>query len=207
MTDSGVLATSPPRFPAAGWVWRGLGCLVVLLCLAGPVQAQPPAWLVVMADSTIGFTATQMGAPFAGHFRRFEAEIRFDPDDLDGSSAEVLAEAASIDTGHGGRDATARDPDWFAVADHPVVRFATTRFRRLADGSYEADGTLSIKRVIRPVVLPFRLAFDGDLAVMTGSLPLRRGDYGVGTGQWRAPAIVGEEVILTLRLAARRRAP
>ena len=44
--------------------------------MASPVQAQQK---VVPAQSEIGFVSRQMGVPVDGKFRKFDAQVAFDP--------------------------------------------------------------------------------------------------------------------------------
>ena len=99
--------------------------LALLLCLPAPdAQADPASrWRVDPTASAIAVEATQMGGTFQGVFRRFSADVRFDPDRLDASRVSVTIETGSFDTGNDQRDEVARGRDWFDVARHPTARF------------------------------------------------------------------------------------
>lgn len=176
--------------------------LVLAALLAGPAAAEPAAWRVDPQASTIAVTATQMGGAFEGRFRRFEAEIRFDPDDPAGSRAAVTIETGSLDTGNDQRDAAARGPEWFDVAAHPQARFEAAAFRALGGGRYAAAGTLTIKGRSQPVELPFELTIADGRARAAGSVTVRRSDFALGTGEWAANGVIGAEVAIRIEVAA-----
>lgn len=176
--------------------------LLLAALLAGPAAAEPAAWRIDPQASTIAVTATQMGGAFEGRFRRFEADIRFDPDDLAGSRAVVTIETGSLDTGNDQRDAAARGPEWFDVAAHPVARFEASAFRALGGGRYAAAGTLAIKGHARPVELPFDLAIAAGRARAAGTLTVRRADFALGTGEWAANGVIGAQVAIRIEVVA-----
>ena len=47
--------------------------------LAGAAHAQTPDAKLVPAQSEIGFVSKQLGVPVEGKFRKFDAQIAFDP--------------------------------------------------------------------------------------------------------------------------------
>lgn len=181
--------------------------LAAALLAPAPAAAEPPAWRLDPAASGITVVATQMGGTFEGVFRRFDAEIRFDPGDLDASRVAVTVATGSLDTGNDQRDAAARGPEWFDTAAHPVARFEATRFRPLGGDRYVADGMLAIKGSVRPVTLPFSLAVDGGRAHAAGALTVQRADFALGTGEWAANGVVGAAVEIRIDVRATRDRP
>lgn len=168
---------------------------------AASASAEPQSWTVDPAESEIVFVATQLGAPFEGVFRQFEADIRFDREDLPNSMASVTIDVGSLDTGEDQRDGQAKGPDFFDVANHPKAIFRTTSITKTETG-YLADGTLEMKGISKPVQLPFTLAFSGDQARMSGGLVIDRTDWTVGTGEWLSGDTVGLEVEIKIDLLA-----
>ena len=88
------------------------------------------------------------------------------------------------------------------------ARFSATQIAKTATG-YEAVGKLTIRDVTREARVPFALrtaAENGASVVyMTGKTSVRRLDYGVGQGDWKATDQVGNDVgvTFTLRFAPR----
>lgn len=78
--------------------------------------------------------------------------IERDENDLARSRIEAELDPAGIDTGTPDRDGHLRSPDFFDVAEHPTMRFASTRIERSGDG-FRVHGDLTIRGATRPVVL------------------------------------------------------
>lgn len=140
----------------------------------------PPLWRVDQGASSIQFTGEHSGAAFRGAFGRWRAEIRFDPENLDASSAIVTVQTASAADGVPLHDATLPSAEWFDAANHPQAIFRTTRIRARGDGSYEARGTLTIKGQPLDLELPFTLRIEGDRARMDGHAEIQRREANLG---------------------------
>lgn len=178
--------------------WRAL---LAALALAA-ATATAGDWRIETAGSTVAFTAVQQGARFPGGFERFGGTVRFDPATTTGR-IDATVDVASVDTGNPERDGILRTAEWFASAQFPQARFVATRFRREADG-FLADGTLTLRDAARPAVLRFRFAPAADgSARLTGSLAVRRLDFGIGRGEWTDTTYVGNEVDVSIDVRLR----
>lgn len=183
--------------------------LVLLgLALVLPTSVQAASWQLE-EGSAIRFEAYLQGAPVAGTFERFEAEIVFDPADLATSRIDVEVDTASVTTGHEDRDTALRSPGLLDVAQWPIARFVSDRIEHLGGEDYQALGQLTIREVWDDVVLPFTLkitdhpADPGRLqADVQGGLTISRLAYGVGQGEWASTAMVGEDVAITIAIRA-----
>lgn len=174
---------------------------VLLLTLLVPVAQAATPWHAD-AGSELRFRATQAGARFEGRFASFDASIVFDERDLAGSRFDVTITLASADTRDADRDGVLKGADFFHVERYPQARFVATKFRKVGAG-YVADGELTLRGVTRPVAVAFTLARSGPGATLSGSALLRRLEFGVGQGEWRSTASVGNEVevLFTLKLS------
>jgi cytochrome b561/polyisoprenoid-binding protein YceI len=166
--------------------------------------AEPARWLVA-PGSSLAFESAWSGQAVRGRFERWRADIVFSPEALERSRVKVTVDMASADTGDAQRDAALPAPDWFDSAAHPQAVFTATRFRKTGEGSFVAEGTLSLRGVSRPLALPFSLQIDGDRAEARGSAALDRTAFGVGQGEFAAvdqiPARVGVAIDVKARLA------
>ena len=159
------------------------------------------------AKSTLEFTFTQAGAQNKGRFRQFTTVLDWSSDDPASSHLEVTVEMASVDTGDQERDDTLRDADLFAVKKFAQARFSATQIVKTASG-YEAVGKLTIRDITRDMRVPFSLRTASEqgqsVAYMSGKTSLKRLDFGVGQGDWKATDQVGNEVAVSfaLRLSA-----
>jgi len=159
------------------------------------------------AKSSLEFTFVQAGAQNKGRFTRFQVSFEFAADNLAASRLDVTVDVKSLDTGDQERDDTLRGDELFAVAKFPQAHFAASQIAKTAT-AYEAVGKLTIRGVTHDARVPFtfRTATENGAAVgyMSGKTIVRRLDYGVGQGDWKATDQVGNDVVVSfaLRLAA-----
>ncbi|MGE5501176.1 MAG: YceI family protein [Ignavibacteriales bacterium] len=178
--------------------------VVAALAIAAPAWAAPPAWTVDHGASKVGFSSTFDSQPVGGAFRRWDADIRFDPKDLAHSSANVTIDVGSAVTGDADRDAALPDTPWFFAAKYPKATFVTHSFKALGANRYEAVGDLTIRGVTKPLTLPFTLAITGDTAKMNAAVSLNRLAFGVGQGEWATTEVIPAAVQVTIALTAHR---
>lgn len=191
---------------------------VLLAAIAAPIMvttaatAAAPAWEIDPAHSTIQFSVRHLFTQVTGTFDRVEGEVRFSPDDLEGSRIDVRIPVASVNTRNAQRDAHLKTADWFDEPTHAAMRFVSTRIRRVEGNRYVADGRLTIRGTTRDLSLPFE--FLGSMAhpmkpghIVAGAraeTTLKRTDFGVGTGSWAETAMVGDEVSVVISIEATR---
>jgi polyisoprenoid-binding protein YceI len=166
------------------------------------VLADLPTWRIDYDDSYIRFTGDQAGANFDGVWKSWSAELQFDNKRLADSAFDVTIRTAEVSTEDADRDATLADPEWFDVAKFPEANYRASQFTKHADGSFSAQGELTIKGVTSPVALHFSVDANGDDRVLAGSADLLRLDLGVGTGEWADTSWVGNEVRVSVRVHA-----
>jgi polyisoprenoid-binding protein YceI len=173
----------------------------------GAAPAGAAHYVADPAKSTLQFTFLQAGARNQGRFTRFPVTFDFSPDNLAASRLEVTVQMSSFATGDQERDDTLRGDDLLAVAKYPQAQFIATQITRTANG-FEAIGKLTLRGVTRELRVPFtfRTATESGTAVgyMNGKTTVRRLDFGVGQGDWKATDQVGNdvEVSFALRLTA-----
>ena len=170
----------------------------------GWASAAPAAWTLDKAASRIGFKSSFGGMAIDGTFRRWDAQIQFDPKALATSRVLVTVDVASAATGDPSHDEALPTADWFDVAHFPRATFTAASFKDLGGGRYQALGTLSVKGVARPVVLPFTLVITGAQAKMNGQLSVNRNTFGVGKGQFASAETVPFAVAVTVAVTAKR---
>jgi polyisoprenoid-binding protein YceI len=167
--------------------------------------AAVPHYTLDQAKSSLEFAFTQAGALNKGHFGRFPVTMDFSADNLAASRLEVGVDVNSLDTGDKDRDDTLRGADLFSVAKFPQAHFSAAQIVKTASG-FEASGKLTIRGVTRDTRVPFtfRTAAEAGASVgyMSGKVTIRRLDFGVGQGDWKATDQVGNDVTVsfTLRL-------
>jgi cytochrome b561 len=172
--------------------------------LAAPAGAAP--WNV-QPSSRLLFHFTQSSVAYTGAFERFEARIEFDPEKPEEGRIDVKIDIASLDTQNAERDAVLKSPEIFDAEKFPQAQFTADKIRALTPGQFEAPGTLTIKDISLPLVLPFSLLIDknaanGDTAQASGTVVISRRDFGLAQGKWEATDIVADEVKIEIRVEA-----
>jgi polyisoprenoid-binding protein YceI len=182
----------------AVWAWVGASA-------AGATAV--PHYGLDPAKSSLEFTFDQAGARNKGKFTRFAVSFDFSPENLAAGRLDVTVEMSSADTGDKERDDTLRGEDLFAVAKFPQAHYMATQLTKTPTG-YEAVGKLTLRGVTRDVRVPFtfRTATENGASVgyMSGQSTVRRLDFGVGQGDWKATDQLGNDVAVSfaLRLTA-----
>jgi polyisoprenoid-binding protein YceI len=161
------------------------------------------------AKSSLQFTFLQAGAQNTGRFPRFSVTLDFPGADPAGGRLEVAVEVTALDTGDKDRDDTLRSEELFATAKFPQAHFSASQIVKTA-GGYEAAGKLTIRGVTRDARVPFtfRETSEGGATAgyLAGKTVVRRLDYGVGQGEWKATDQAGNEVTVSFALRLTRAA-
>ena len=167
---------------------------IVLLLVFAESQAEVTAWQIDYERSEVRFVATQAGAEFEGHWGKWDAEVRFDPEDLAASTATARFYVSSLQTLDPERDETLQDADWFNEAKHPMVVFDATSFVETPDGDYEAASMLTVKGVSVPLVFRFRVSEQEGGKVLEGDAEIDRIATSLGLGEWADTTWIGQFV-------------
>jgi polyisoprenoid-binding protein YceI len=170
---------------------------VMLACVAAPVQAQQ---VLVPGQSEIAFTSRQMGVPVDGVFRKFDAQVSFDPRQPQASKITLAIDLASVSLGVAETEAELAKPDWFATRQFPQASFQSTAVTALARGRYEIAGKLAIKGAARDVVVPVALTQANGRTTATGTFVVKRLDFRIGDGEWKDTSMVANDVQVKFKL-------
>ncbi len=175
-----------------------LGAALLLLVLAAP-----PAFAQrVLGDkSEIRFTSRQMGVNVDGRFRKWTANIAFLPAELAKSSVSFDIDIASIDLASEDSESEVKGKVWFDTARFPVAHFASTGIRDAGGGKYEVAGTLTIKGIAKPALVPIVVSKDAaGNTVADGSFTVKRLDFKLGEGEWADTGTVANDVLVKFRI-------
>ena len=166
------------------------------LCLAAPFGATHAAtvWATDNAASTLEFTGSADGEAFTGTFKKFDAKIEFEPNDLEHSSFAVSIDLTSADSGNSDRDETLQGEEFFDTATTSGATYAASRFTKKEDGSFSANGDLTLNGVTKPVPLHFTWKADAKSATLVGEATIDRTEFNVGTGDWADESSIRHEV-------------
>ena len=159
-------------------------------------------WNIDYADSHIWFSGEQAGAPFTGEWQSWAAKIQFDSSNLDQSRFDVSIQVDSVFSDDATRDETIEGVDFFNHTNFPKVHYLANKFGHSVDGSFTAEGLLTIKGLQKPAPLVFRIEQDGNKTILIGSATIDRLSWNVGLGDWTDTTWVGKDVEVDVRVAA-----
>ncbi len=187
--------------------------LISLIAFAGNAFATDndnaaTAWQIDKSHSAINFTINHFFTPVDGSFDDYEAEVHFDPENLEGSRIDVTIPVESVNTRNERRDNHLKSGDFFNTSEWPAIRFVSHSIESRGDNQFVAIGELTIRDVTLDFELPFELLGVMEhpmrentlVAGIVADAQLMRSDYGVGVGDWAATAVVGDRVNIRLNL-------
>lgn len=167
-------------------------------------------WSLDKAHSSIEFSVRHMMiSSVKGRFRDFNAEIKIDPENLEMADVKFTVNAASVDTDQPDRDTHLKSPDFFDVANFPLITF-TTKSVVKSGNDLCVKGNLFIKGLAKeiavkgeiqgPIKDPYgkqRIGFDGESTVNRKEFGLNWNMVLEGGG-----ILVGDTVKLSIHLEA-----
>ncbi|WOB07996.1 YceI family protein [Piscinibacter gummiphilus] len=171
---------------------------VALATLALGAAAQQK---LVPAQSEIAFTSKQMGVPVDGKFKKFDAQVAFDPKKPETAKIAFTVDLASVSFGSSETESEVAKPDWFNTKAFPQATFQSTTVKATGPGKYEVAGKLTIKGASQNIVVPVALAQAGGTTTATGGFVLKRLDFRIGDGDWKDTSMVANEVNVKLKFA------
>ena len=182
-----------------------IASLASLLTLTGAclLAAQPALaqQKLVPADSQISFLTKQMGVPLEGHFKKFDAQVAFNPAQLASSNITLNVDTGSATFGAPETDAEMPKATWFNVPKFPQATFQSSGVKALGGGKFEVAGKLSIKGISRDVVAPVTLVQNGALTTASGTLTIQRLTFKIGENEWADTSMVADDVQIKFKLA------
>ncbi|WP_408368468.1 YceI family protein [Paraburkholderia sp. RL18-103-BIB-C] len=170
--------------------------------------AVTPAFALATVDtakSTVIATSRQMNVPVDGKFRKFTAQLDFDPAKPAVGSANLTIDTSSYDLGDESYNQQVRGKDWFDTAQFPNATFVSSAIAS-ADGAnrFKVIGKLTIKGKSQNVVVPVTVTQQGASQTFDGLLPIKRTQYDIGTGEWKDTSVVADEVVIKFHIVAAR---
>jgi polyisoprenoid-binding protein YceI len=156
---------------------------------------------IIPAKSQIRFVTKQMNVPVEGQFKKFDANVAFDPAKPEATKAEFEVDLGSIDLGNEEGETEAKKKTWLDVPGFPKAKFVAASVKSLGGGKFEARGPLTIKGTSREVVAPFTVTDAGGMRTVEGQFSLKRLQYKIGEGPWADTDTVADDVVVRFRFA------
>jgi polyisoprenoid-binding protein YceI len=106
------------------------------------------------AHSSAQFTVRHMMITnVRGGFSGVNGTVAYDPQNLGGSSIDVVIDVNSLGTSDAARDAHLKSPDFLDVEKYPTIIFKSKAITREEDGDLRVEGDLTVHGVTREAVL------------------------------------------------------
>lgn len=174
------------------------------------LMAVQPVWaatyIVDQEHTTVGFKIRHLFSNVRGTFDEFKGSFEYEPWQPKSWKAEMVVQAASVNTHVEKRDTHLRSKEFFEVGKYPTLTFTSTEVTDVTPTSATLHGLLTIHGVQKPVV--FDLAIHGvgkdpwgnTRAGFTATTTINRKDVGLTWNQVveAGQVLVGEEVEITL---------
>jgi len=181
-----------------------------------PMTATPTAvkaaqtYAIDKTHSEVAFQVRHLLTKVRGRFTEFTGTVVLDEDHPERSSASLMIDAASVDTGTPDRDAHLQADDFFAVTTHPMLTFTSSRVVKSGDDTYDVVGTLTIRGIAKEITMPVTYlgtAKDpwGHLrAGFETNITLNRKEFGLtwNTALETGGFLVGDDVRINLSIQA-----
>lgn len=180
---------------------RLFSTLLLALATLGVAASAHAQQKLVPAQSDITFVSKQMGVAVEGRFKRFDAQIRFNPSKPETSQISFTVDTGSATLGVPETDAELPKATWFNVPKFPQATFQSSAVKGLGAGKFEVAGKLSIKGYSRDIVVPVVLTQNGATTVASGSFGLKRLAFKIGENEWSDTSMVADDVQVKFKLA------
>jgi polyisoprenoid-binding protein YceI len=146
-----------------------------------PTLAAPTRWTLDPAGTSVEFSVKSFWGLVTVHgcFDRFVGFYEIGPD---GARIQLTIDAESLDTGNRKRDEHLRSADFFDVAEHPQVKFTSSRVYDVGNGILHVVGELEAAGAVVHIEFPALVSdLDGDVeAEVTTTVDQER--FGMSNG-------------------------
>jgi polyisoprenoid-binding protein YceI len=160
----------------------------------------PTRWTIDPDESFVEFAVkTFWGVTTVrGRFDRFDGTYEVGPR---GTTIELTIDADSLDTGNGTRDKHLHSADFFGIAEHPKVRFTSTRVHDVNGGILHVVGRLEAAGNVVLLEFPATLRAVGDGLEVEATTTVDQSQLGMSSGRLgmiRRPATLHVKAHLSL---------
>ena len=180
---------------------HAFGLLVIastVLSWSGLAQAQQK---LIQAQSDIAFVSKQMGVPVEGRFKKFDAQIAFDPAKPATANIAFMVDTGSASIGAPESDAELPKATWFSVAKFPQATFQSSAVKALGGGKFQISGKLNIKGTSKDLDFPVTLTQAAGITTVNGQFTLKRLAFRIGENEWADTSMVADDVQVKVKLA------
>jgi polyisoprenoid-binding protein YceI len=177
--------------------------LIALVLAASAISAQAVEYKTIQAEkSKVTFQYKQMGVAMDGQFKKFNAQLNFDPAKPAAAQAQIEIELASVDAGSSDADDEVVGKSWFNAKAFPKATFVAKQIKATGANQFEVSGALTIKGKTQDIKFPLKYVAQGSAGVFSGGFVMRRGDFAIGEGIWSKFDVVANDIQVNFQLTA-----
>lgn len=182
--------------------------LVALILSATVAMAGADSYVIDKNHSSVDFSIPHLVSKTKGTFGDFSGTIVYDAAHPEQSRFTGTIDVSSIDTQNERRDGHLQSADFFDVANHPSISFASTGVKKVADGQLHVVGDLTMHGVTQLVTIPVDILGTGTNPMngkkqvgLVGDLTIKASEYGVNSWE-NFKAVLGDEVTIEIVVEA-----
>jgi polyisoprenoid-binding protein YceI len=141
--------------------------------------------------------------PVEVKFTKFSVtKASFDPKNLEGGTATIAIDLASLDSGSPKRDGHLKSPDYIDLAKFTTATIDVTNVKKKSDTAYTADANVDFHGAKKTYPVEFEVVSTTDDSVkIKGAQKFARADFGLGKGPGPDESVAQElEIKLQLTL-------
>ncbi|MET0497700.1 MAG: YceI family protein [Steroidobacteraceae bacterium] len=152
-----VVAACAPKEPAAEKNADAQAATAVPAASAAPVPAG--SYTLDQSHASLLFRVNHLGfSNFTARFKRFEAQLQFDPNNLSASTLTATVDAKTLETDYPDPatldfNAELQNDQWLDTARFPQITFRSVRIETTGKQAMRIDGELTLRGVTHPVTL------------------------------------------------------
>jgi len=133
-----------------------------------------------VARSAVSFQIKNLGINTTGTIGGLQANVRFNPANLAGSTIDASVDVNTINTDNTNRDEHLKSEDFFDASRYPRMALKSVSFKHKSGSKYTGQFNLTIKGKSKLVELPFNYTEKDNSVELTSSFKLNRLDFGIG---------------------------
>ena len=116
--------------------------LIAAAWLTTPALSHAADWKIDPAHTTVTFKVRHLGVTWVrGEFQKVSGKVRFDRKNPGATKADIVIDAASINTRNARRDNHLRTDDFLLVEKHPYLTFKSKSVKNAGSDSLDLIGT------------------------------------------------------------------
>jgi polyisoprenoid-binding protein YceI len=135
-------------------------------------QNHQSKWVIDAGHSEVQFKVKHLAiSNVAGTFKLFKGDVLSDSEDFNAAKVQCIIDVSSLDTNNAQRDEHLRSDIFFDVQKFPEIVFNGELKKK--NDNYELAGDLTIRDVIKPIVMAVEYTGTGKGRFMTPEQALR----------------------------------